>query len=38
MLRALEEKLAVIVNANNELEKFHRARAAAVLPAPDSYP
>src|SRR3954469_13034018 len=27
-LRAIEEKLAVIVTANNELEKFHRARAA----------
>jgi uncharacterized protein (DUF169 family) len=33
MLRALEEKLAVIVNANNALEKFHRARAAAAMPA-----
>jgi uncharacterized protein (DUF169 family) len=28
-LRALEEKLTVIVHANNELEKFHRARAAS---------
>jgi uncharacterized protein (DUF169 family) len=27
-LRAIEEKLTVIVTANNELEKFHRARAA----------
>jgi uncharacterized protein (DUF169 family) len=27
-LRAIEEKLAVIVHANNELEKFHRARAS----------
>jgi uncharacterized protein (DUF169 family) len=28
-LRAVEEKLAVIVRANQELEKFHRGRAAA---------
>jgi uncharacterized protein (DUF169 family) len=28
-LRAVEEKLAVIIRANKELEKFHRARAAA---------
>ncbi len=28
-LDILEEKLAVMVNANRELEKFHRARAAA---------
>jgi uncharacterized protein (DUF169 family) len=28
-LRAVEEKLAVIVHANQELEKFHRARASA---------
>jgi uncharacterized protein (DUF169 family) len=28
-LGAVEEKLAVIVRANQELEKFHRARAAA---------
>ena len=28
-LDAVEEKLAVIVRANEELEKFHRARAAA---------
>jgi uncharacterized protein (DUF169 family) len=28
-LPAIEEKLTVIVHANNELEKFHRARAAA---------
>ena len=27
-LRALEEKLAVIVGVNRELEKYHRARAA----------
>jgi uncharacterized protein (DUF169 family) len=29
-LRAVEEKLTVIVDANNELEEFHRARAASV--------
>ncbi len=29
-LRAVEEKLAVIVRANEELEKFHRGRAAAM--------
>ena len=29
-LAALEERLAVIVHANQELEKFHRARAAAM--------
>jgi uncharacterized protein (DUF169 family) len=29
-LSAVEEKLAIIVRANAELEKFHRARAAAV--------
>jgi uncharacterized protein (DUF169 family) len=29
-LRAVEEQLAVIVHANQELEKFHRARAAAM--------
>jgi uncharacterized protein (DUF169 family) len=28
-LRAVEEKLAVVVRANQELEKFHRARAAS---------
>ncbi len=28
-LAAVEEKLAVIVRANGELEKFHRARASA---------
>jgi len=28
-LGAVEEKLAVIVRANQELEKFHRGRAAA---------
>jgi uncharacterized protein (DUF169 family) len=28
-LAAVEEKLAVIVRANQELEKFHRARAAS---------
>jgi uncharacterized protein (DUF169 family) len=28
-LDAVEEKLAIIVRANQELEKFHRARAAA---------
>ena len=33
MLGRLEDKLAVIVNANHELEKFHRARADAALPA-----
>ena len=32
-LAALEEKLAVIVRANMELEKFHRARAAANVDA-----
>lgn len=32
-LGAVEEKLAVIVRANEELEKFHRARAAAAPPA-----
>jgi uncharacterized protein (DUF169 family) len=34
-LRAVEEKLAAIVRANQKLEKFHRARAAA-SPAPGS--
>ena len=28
-LRAVEESLAIIVRANQELEKFHRERAAA---------
>jgi hypothetical protein len=28
-LGAVEEKLAVIVRANQEMEKFHRGRAAA---------
>jgi uncharacterized protein (DUF169 family) len=32
-LDAVEEKLAVIVRANQELEKFHRARAAAASAA-----
>jgi uncharacterized protein (DUF169 family) len=32
-LHAVEEKLAVVVRANEELEKFHRDRAAGVLPA-----
>jgi uncharacterized protein (DUF169 family) len=30
-LQAVEEKLAVIVRANEELEKFHRARAASCV-------
>ena len=33
-LAALEAKLGVIVHANQELEKFHRARAAAPTPSP----
>ena len=34
-LRAVEESLAVIVRANQELEKFHRERAAATtIPRP----
>jgi uncharacterized protein (DUF169 family) len=32
-LRAIEDKLAVIVGANRELEKFHRARAASMITA-----
>jgi uncharacterized protein (DUF169 family) len=32
-LHAVEEKLAVVVRANHELEKFHRDRAAGVLEA-----
>lgn len=32
-VRAVEERLAVIVRANQELEKFHRARAAGAAPA-----
>jgi len=32
-LHAVEEKLAVVVRANAELEKFHRARAAAAATA-----
>jgi uncharacterized protein (DUF169 family) len=32
-LGAVEEILALIVRANQELEKFHRARAAAATPA-----
>ena len=32
-LRAVEESLAVIVHANHELEKFHRARAAGTATA-----
>ena len=31
-LKAVEEKLAVIVRANQELEKFHRARASSTVP------
>jgi uncharacterized protein (DUF169 family) len=34
-LRSVEEKLAMIVHANQELEKFHRGRAAATPAAPD---
>ena len=34
-LGSVEEKLAVIVHANEELEKFHRGRAAAAPTAPD---
>jgi uncharacterized protein (DUF169 family) len=29
-VRAIEEKLTVIVEANQKLEEFHRARAASV--------
>jgi len=32
-LPIVEQKLAVVVRANEELEKFHRARAAAGPPA-----
>jgi uncharacterized protein (DUF169 family) len=35
VLGSVEEKLAVIVDANQELEKFHRGRAAAAPTAPD---
>jgi uncharacterized protein (DUF169 family) len=31
-LGAVEERLAVVVRANEELEKFHRARASATSP------
>ena len=31
LVREIEETLAVIVRANQELEKFHRGRAAATL-------
>jgi uncharacterized protein (DUF169 family) len=34
LVGAVAEKLATIVRANQELEKFHRARAAAATPAP----
>jgi uncharacterized protein (DUF169 family) len=34
-LGSVEEKLALIVHANQELETFHRARAAAAATAPD---
>jgi uncharacterized protein (DUF169 family) len=34
-LGSVEEKLAVIVHANQELETFHRGRAAAAATAPD---
>ena len=34
-LEAVEEKLATIVRANEELEKFHRARAAVTTPTVD---
>jgi uncharacterized protein (DUF169 family) len=34
-LGSVEEKLAVIVHANQELEKFHRGRAAAAPTTPD---
>jgi uncharacterized protein (DUF169 family) len=34
-LGSVEEKLAVIVRANQELEKFHRGRAVAAPTAPD---